>query len=161
MKLLLLGGVAVCGVLLTAAAHPRSPVTQTFRAELTGSAEVPPVTTSAHGTAEFTLSGDTVTYSVTAQDLTGVEAAHLHIGMKGRNGAPAVTLYKGPKTDVASGELTHGSFTAADLHGVTVSQLIDKMKKGDAYVNVHTSAHPGGEIRGQVTVAEQIKTSSH
>jgi hypothetical protein len=161
VKLLLLGGVAVCGVLLSAATRHPSPDKQSFHANLTGSAEVPPVMTAAQGTAEFTLTGDTMTYSITAQGLTGVEAAHLHLGVKGKNGAPAVTLYKGPKTDVASGELTHGSFTAVDLHGVTLQTLIGDMKKGAAYVNVHTSAHPNGELRGQIVAAEEMKTSSH
>jgi len=40
-----------------------------------------------------------------------------------------------------------------DLHGTTMSQLIAAMKSGGAYVNVHTTTHPDGEIRGDIQSA--------
>lgn len=160
MRMLFLGGAALAGALIAATAPHKAVSKESFQAMLTGSAEVPPVVTQAGGKADFTLSGDTVTYSITAKGLVGVVAAHIHIGAMGKAGAPAVTLYSGPKTDVKSGELTHGTFTAADVHGVTFLELISDMKKGDAYVNVHTSAHPGGELRGQIHTAKSMKTSS-
>lgn len=160
MRGIVLGGAGLLGVLVSAAATHRTASKESFQASLTGSSEVPPVVTSAEGKAQFTVAGDTVTYSITAKGLTGVVAAHVHVGAKGKNGAPAVTLYDGPKTNVESGELTRGSFTAADLHGVTFAELLGAMKQGGAYVNVHTAAHPKGEIRGQIAPSERAKTSS-
>ena len=55
---------------------------------------------------------------------------------------------------------TAGTITAADVltvpaQGITggdLSELLRILKSGNAYVNVHTTNHPGGEIRGQVKV---------
>ena len=160
MQTIVLGGAALAAALIAATVPSKAANKESFQAMLTGSAEVPPVVTQAEGKANFTLTGDTVTYSITAKGLTGVVAAHVHIGALGKTGAPAVTLYSGPKTNVTSGALVHGTFTAKDVHGVTFLELISDMKKGDAYVNVHTSAHPGGELRGQINAVESMKTSS-
>jgi hypothetical protein len=86
MKTALLGGAALFGAFLAlAATHPIADK-QSFQAILTGSSEVPPVATSAEGRAEFTLNGDTVTYSITAKGLMRVVAAHIHVGATGQNG---------------------------------------------------------------------------
>ena len=53
------------------------------------------------------------------------------------------------------GPLTQGKFIAADLKGPlagkTLSDLVNMIKNGDAYVNVHTTQNPEGEIRGQLS----------
>jgi hypothetical protein len=53
-----------------------------------------------------------------------------------------------------TGVLAQGTITAANLmgplQGKTLEDLVSVIKAGDAYVNVHTTAHPGGEIRGQL-----------
>jgi hypothetical protein len=46
--------------------------------------------------------------------------------------------------------LIQGSFTAADVTGITYDQLLTEMRNGNAYANVHTTAFGGGEIRGQI-----------
>lgn len=160
MRAIFLGGAALAGVLVNTTPSHRITNPQRFEATLIGASEVPPVVTQGEGKAEFTLTGDTVTYTINVKGMTGIVAAHIHIGPMVKTGPAAVTLYHGPKTDVKSGELTHGSFTAADIHGVTLQELINDMRKGDAYVNVHTAAHPAGEIRGQINGAPSMKTSS-
>ena len=45
--------------------------------------------------------------------------------------------------------LAQGSFTAADVRGIEFNALIDEMRAGNAYVNVHSQTYPAGEIRGQ------------
>ena len=66
-----------------------------------------------------------------------------------------VTLFSGPKKEGKfSGTLSEGTITekdlAGDLQGKTMNDLVQMIKSGDAYVNVHTDAHPDGKIRGQL-----------
>jgi len=135
--------------------------TTTFTATLSGSDAVPAVTTPAQGTATFELSqnGDSLSYTLSVSDIENVTMAHIHIGPPGKEGPVGVWLYpsKPPastKEGKFSGELAKGTITAADLSGAlkgkTIADLVTDIKDGDAYVNVHTTAHPAGEIRGQI-----------
>jgi CHRD domain len=160
MRAIIFGGTVLCGVLISAAPARHHVDTQTFTAQLTGSAEVPPVNTPADGKAQFTVSGDTVSYTIEVNNLKDITGAHLHLAAKTANGPVAVALFKGPKKTVQAGQLAQGTFTAADVHGVKWEALITDMTKGEAYVNVHTSAHPKGEIRGQIGPAGGMDTSS-
>jgi hypothetical protein len=107
--------------------------------KLTGAQEVPAVSSAAAGTGTQSIGEDkSVKGSVTT---TGVEgtAAHIHLGATGKNGPPIIALVK-------SGD-NHWSVPAN-------SQLTDEQyksfKNGELYVNVHSAAHPGGEIRAQL-----------
>jgi hypothetical protein len=135
--------------------------TQTFQATLDGRAQVPKVQSTATGEASFTVADDgkTIAYTVTVHGLDDITMAHIHIGKSGANGPVAVWLYPAtgkPKLiqGVTNGELAKGTITAANLkgpeHGKPLSALVQAMKSGDAYVNVHTSEHKAGEIRGQI-----------
>lgn len=131
------------------------PRQETFTAALTGAAEVPAVNTTATGTTTFTLSGGTVNYSINTQNITAVTAAHIHLGPAGENGPVVVTLFSagGNPTGPVNGMLTQGSFTSADISanaGVSFDALLELMRTGGTYVNVHTTANPPGEIRGQI-----------
>jgi 2',3'-cyclic-nucleotide 2'-phosphodiesterase/3'-nucleotidase len=126
-------------------------------AVLTGNAEVPPVSTPGRGLAEFTLSDDgtELDYRLTVASIDRVTAAHIHRGGPDVNGPPVATLFGGPTTDGRStGELATGTLTVDDLQGPLDDRpfqaLVDDMEAGDAYVNVHTTAHSSGEIRGQL-----------
>jgi CHRD domain len=107
-------------------------------ATLTGTQEVPPVTTSATGTAMLSVSGDrAVGGSITT---TGIEAtaAHIHEGASGKNGGVIVGLVKsGDKWTVPAGS----KFTEAQYKS---------FQDGNLYVNVHSAAHKDGEIRAQL-----------
>ena len=69
-----------------------------------------------------------------------------------------VPLYPTPafpaRTGTVNGLLVTGTFTAQNLtgplQGMTLSDLVTQINNGQIYVNVHTTAHPAGEIRGQV-----------
>jgi len=106
---------------------------------LSGSQEVPPVTTSASGSGSIKVSDDkTVTGSVKTSGIDGA-AAHIHVGAPGQNGPVAVPLAKGMDgtwSVPAGAKLTDAQYTA--------------YKAGNLYVNVHSAANKGGEIRGQV-----------
>lgn len=136
---------------------------QEFTANLTGSAEVPPVETNATGTGEFVLNedGDELSYNIEVEDLEGVLMAHIHQGGANENGPIGVWLYNSSEpSDEISGELSSGTITAESLNetkgpwqGQNVSDLVDSIESGQAYVNVHTEANPGGEIRGTIEQA--------
>ena len=109
----------------------------TYTAVLTGAQEVLPVTTSATGSATFTLSADRtqLTYLVT-HNVTSGTASHIHLAAAGENGNVIYPFASFGST--MSGTLT---ITAADA---------DNLEQGKLYVNVHSTTHPGGEIRGQI-----------
>jgi len=108
------------------------------RVQLSGANEVPPVTTSGSGSGSFRVSQDgAVSGSVTTTGVPGT-AAHIHQGAKGQNGPVIVPLTKNGDTYIAPAA---AKFTAAQLQA---------FKAGNTYVNVHTSEHKGGEVRGQL-----------
>lgn len=53
-----------------------------------------------------------------------------------------------------NGILVQGTLTAADARGISFEQLLDEMRAGNAYVNVHTTQYPAGEIRGQTRLLQ-------
>jgi hypothetical protein len=108
------------------------------RVKLSGADEVPPVTTSGSGSGSFRVGPDgSVSGSVTTTGVPGT-AAHIHQGAKGQNGPVIVPLTKNGDTYIAPAA---AKFTAAQLQA---------FKAGNTYVNVHTSEHKGGEVRGQL-----------
>ena len=121
----------------TAPAH-----TQSYSATLNAASEVPPNDATGTGTLQATLNTDTgalhwtLTYTGLAAAAT---AAHFHgPAAAGANAGVALAL-----TNIASSPAS-GDAT------LTPAQIAD-LSSGKWYVNVHTSAHPGGEIRGQIT----------
>jgi hypothetical protein len=136
---------------------------QSFSTTMTGDEEVPPVATSATGSATFEVSqdGNSISFEVTLVNLSNTTMAHIHLAGAGVNGPVVAWLYPDspPAQLIAgsfSGVLSSGTITAGDLvgplegHGIDV--LIDAMIAGDTYVNVHTEAFPAGEIRGQIAL---------
>lgn len=130
-----------------------------FGADLAGDNEVPPVDSDAEGEASFKANGagTEVRYELEVEDIEGVVQAHIHLGAAGANG-PVVAFLFGPVAggiDVGEEEtIAQGTVTAGDLRGplagMTINDLLAEMQAGNAYVNVHTLANPGGEIRGQI-----------
>ena len=128
-----------------------------FQAKLTGNDEVPSVKTKATGNVKFKLSSDgkELSYKLYVKNIENATAAHIHRGLKGNSGPPVANLFTGPKKEGNfSGDLSEGTITAKDLSGDLMEKSLDDLvkliKSGDIYVNVHTGANPGGEIRGQV-----------
>ena len=107
--------------------------------KLTGAQEVPPVTTAATGTANINVTADgMVSGSVTTAGVMST-MAHIHMAPAGQNGAVIVPLTK-------NGDNGYMVPAGAKL---TPAQL-EAYKMGSLYVNVHSEAHKGGEIRAQL-----------
>lgn len=128
-----------------------------YRAPLTGEAQVPPVSTPASGTLTLTVAADgsSVAYVLEVATITDLTVARLHEGRAGTNGPTIVTIYGGPgKSGTFSGVVTRDTFTAADfegpLQGKKVADFAALIASGQVYLNVGTSAHITGELRGQV-----------
>jgi hypothetical protein len=117
---------------------------------LNGASEVPPVSTTASGAATFSQKDNTVNFKIVLSNISGVTAAHIHSGAAGVNGPIRVNLYTGPTTGALNGTLVEGTFTPADVNGISYNDLINEMKNGTAYVNIHTTTNPNGELRGQI-----------
>jgi CHRD domain/Secretion system C-terminal sorting domain len=128
-----------------------------FTATLTGDQQDPVVTTSASGTGSFTLSDNfqRLTYVLTYQGLSGTLSAggHFHTGRAGVNG-PVVRdiAHSG---DAASSSV-QGVWSSTDGTQPLTPALVESLLTGRVYVNFHTTAHPGGEIRGQVNLVTSL-----
>src|SRR5919198_3792687 len=107
---------------------------QTFTAKLSGNDEVPPVSTTATGMAQFKVSADAnkISYILNATNINNFMMAHIHQGKAGENGEPVAALSMGNGT-ITSSELQQGP-----LAGKQISDLVNLMNNGQAYVNIHT-----------------------
>jgi len=114
-------------------------LSETGPLKLTGDQEVPPVTTAAGGVSSIRIAAD----GAVSGDVktTGVDGtmAHIHTGAKGVNGPVIVPLAK----------TADGVWSVPAGAKLTPEQLA-AYKSGGLYVNVHSDAHKGGEIRAQL-----------
>ena len=107
--------------------------------KLSGAEEVPPVNAGGSGEGTIRVNSDgTVSGSVTTKGVEGT-MAHIHQGAKGQNGPVIIPLTK-------SGD-TYTVPAGAKLNDAQMKAF----KDGGLYVNVHTAANKGGEVRGQLT----------
>lgn len=147
-KLSLFAGLPLLFAVLAACA----PMTQstegvTTEVSLSGAQEVPPVETSATGTATSTLSGSTLTVSGEFSGLSSstVEVAgssgHIHQAAAGTNGDVIFPL------EVSMTDGTSGTFS---LSTELSSEQVTAYNAGEFYINFHTETNQGGELRGQI-----------
>jgi CHRD domain len=142
----------VLGATLMVSAGPAS-ADDNFAAPMSGDEEVPPVVTQGTGVATFKVRAEGLAFKVNVANIDNVIAAHIHCGAVGVNGPVGVTLFRGGPATV-NGTLAGGVITAPDLGNACgwtdLAAVVAALEGGDTYVNVHTTAHPGGEIRGQI-----------
>jgi hypothetical protein len=142
-------------------------------AELSGYQETP-LTINSAGSGEFTATihnGTAITYQLTYRDLsTAVTQAHIHFGRPGitgmivlflcnTSGSPPATVPTPPPCPPAPATIT-GTLTAADVitrpaQGIDAgaagfTEMLEAIRAGAAYANVHTTLQPGGEIRARL-----------
>ncbi len=155
-RLALLGVIGLLA-LTTQAAFAANPPTAAVGGPVDGSQEVPPVVTAATGEATVVISADnsTIWYVVEYSGLSGsLAAAHIHVGASGANGGVILPLVASASPMV--GSLTSSNFTPSGAI-TTFAEAVAAIKAGGTYVNLHTAANPGGEVRGQVVA----KGSAH
>ena len=142
-----------------------------LRATLIGYQEVPSVNTVAEGAFEARIARDekSVDYTLVYSGLQGtVTQSHIHFGQPGVVGSIIVWLCgtttnpgpAGTPTCPGAGGTVSGTFAAPNVLASSTTQqlkagdldaLIEAMRAGVAYVNVHSSLSPGGEIRGRLS----------
>lgn len=139
------------------------PANNNFRAHLNVAQEVPEpvVDGNPQGQAIFRLSrdGSELHYKLIVANIENVLMAHIHLGPVGETGPVVVWLYPDgpPPQEIPgrfSGVLAEGTITSNELVGpladADLADLLDAIRAGNTYVNVHTTQNPPGEIRGQI-----------
>ena len=124
-----------------------------FTIPLTTMEEIPrPSSSTAAGTAQIIVYPSQVEFTLAANGITGITMAHIHSGAAGNTGPIVVTLFQPSNaTGSVSGIFATGTLNANTLpSSVTLESLKTLLASGNSYVNVHTTANPLGEIRGQI-----------
>jgi hypothetical protein len=166
-RIKLAGGVAVLAVVSVVATTAVAGGGGEIREELTGDEEVPVVLTGAEGSFKAKIRSDRIEYRLRYEDLEGnVTQGHIHIGQRLANGGISVWLcdtatnpapVDTPDCTASPATIT-GTITAANVIGPAnqgiaageFDELVDAIRDGFTYVNVHSSLAPTGEIRGQL-----------
>jgi hypothetical protein len=108
--------------------------------EMTGAQEAPPVSSSGSGKSTIRVASDkSVSGTVTVSGFTPT-VAHIHTGARGVSGPVIIPLKKD----------SDSSFSVPPGTKLSDAQYAEYMA-GKLYVNVHSAAHPGGEVRAQLT----------
>jgi CHRD domain len=158
--LLGVGALTACG-----GSKSTAPSKITYTATLTGAGERPtPITTTATGTWTGVLDPqtNTMTYTLTYTGLSANSTgAHIHAQADANTSASVVLNFQsftGATTPFTSGSTSGTATGTVNMAGPAIppsftisgDSLRKAMDAGMAYVNVHSSAHQGGEIRGQI-----------
>jgi len=136
-----------------------------FTASLNGHNETPAVHTKGTGELTLTINPDnTMSFTLTYSGLNNPAlVAHVHFGQPNVAGNVVFYFCGGPKPACPAGTTSPatvtGTVTAADImapagQGLAagdIAGMIEEIRAGFAYANVHTSSSPGGEIRGQLS----------
>jgi CHRD domain len=131
-----------------------------FAAILTGKEEVPEVDTLDTALATFQSNNknknkDDLKYSVKVTDTDKIKEVDIHTGKPNEKGDVVAELYKSetPSGEVI-GTLTEGKIRSKDLkgplQGKNTKELVRKIEKGEAYVDIKTEDKPKGKVRGKI-----------
>jgi hypothetical protein len=142
---------------------------EVFKARMTGFQEVPPNSTPASGTCTATISDDdtSIAYELTYEGLEApVTQAHIHFGQFFVSAGIVVFLCQTdtspdpsgvapacPQSGTVSGTINATNIVGPLAQGINpgeFAKLLDAMRRGETYANVHSQKFPAGEIRGQL-----------
>jgi hypothetical protein len=164
---------SITAAILFAFATPAA--AEQIQATLTGYEEVPVVSTVAGGSFRGMISPDEqfIDYEFSYSGLQGnVTQAHIHVGQRSVNGGisiwlcgtatnpgpagtPACTPGAGSFTGRIDASLVVGPMGAQQVAAGELAKVIDAIRAGAAYANVHTNLSGGGEIRGQIRASSR------
>ena len=167
MRRILIPLITVIGFLFVdSAVYANDNDDRNFRARLRGGNEEEPVVTETRGKVKLKFDDELtrIRFRIKLRDGIRVTQAHLHCAPEGENG-PIVAFLAGfhdlgwdvngnwiRKTTLTDDniipDVTPSATCLDDID--TIADLFDAMLDGNIYVNVHTVANPGGEVRGQV-----------
>jgi hypothetical protein len=149
---------AIAGLFILAASSQAQAQTITFTAQLHGGNEVPVVVTGSVGTSTVTWNTvtRTGTYRVDVYNMpVGTTASHIHAGAVGAGG-PVIINFTVPAGGISNDYALTGTFSCTDVtarppQGINSCDDFEQaLLLNNTYVNVHSTANPGGEIRGQL-----------
>jgi hypothetical protein len=133
---------------------------EVFVANLSAAEEVPARPTAANGTAQIIVDGNQISYAIEVDDITAITFSHIHTAAAGVNGPVRLFLYPpragDPAPQVTTTDkhiLVQATVDASSVNGISYEELLNAMRTGNAYVNVHTAQFPSGEMRGQIRLA--------
>lgn len=150
--------------LVTAQTPTPAPGTSQWKATLNGANEVPANNSTATGefTATLDETNDSLSWVLNVPNITNATAAHLHQGAAGSNGPVVLSLFTPPLNQTSANSINTSSVSREfNLTGPLAGDwdaFVTALKAGNIYVNVHTTANPNGEIRGQVVSASATAT---
>jgi hypothetical protein len=141
-----------------------------LKADLVGFEEPPAVSSTGSGefAARISHDGSSFDYVLSFEDLEGtVTQSHIHLGQVGVNGGISIWLCGtatnlgpagtpncgGPNSGGATGVVTAAQVIGPSGQGIAAGEfeeVLTAMRQGATYANVHSTKHPGGEIRGQI-----------
>lgn len=148
----------IISLIMTSTFVNASPIN--YKAHLTK--EDSSIDTQGQGQVKFNVSTnrDWIDFKLNVSNIENVTMAHIHVSdIPGGDGPPVVWLYPSAPPAVlipgkTSGILNSDTIIALDFVGPyvgkTIEDLLTAIDEGRAYVNVHTTAYPGGEIRGTI-----------
>jgi hypothetical protein len=126
-----------------------TPTSVSFGATLNGAGEFPAKNVPGVGTALIVKTAGVYTYTINFSGMSGpVVAGHIH--GPAAAGANANVIVPFNTTGAGTSGTITGTFTSTNTATISTDSLDVLMRTGNAYVNLHTAANPGGEIRGQL-----------
>jgi hypothetical protein len=147
----------VIGVIATnCGSDTTAPKNKTYVANLNAAAESTAVTTTGTGTVTFVDLGTEIDWTMDLTNMTGVILSHIHLGdvhaVGPNNAGPVIINLFIPNgaSGLLNGQVSHGSITNANNPTISLDSLRVLFNNGHSYANVHTTAHPPGEIRDQI-----------
>lgn len=148
---------AIAGLFVLLVSSQAQAQTVNFTAALHGGNELPGVSTGSvgTGTVSVNLTTQVVTYRIDVYNMpVGTTASHFHVGAAGVAGPVVVnfTVASGISNDFSiSGTASATDLTVRAANGINSwDDFVQALLLGNIYMNVHSTANPGGEIRGQV-----------
>lgn len=148
-----------------------------FTATLSGKEVIPPVKTDGTGIANFEVGKNSLYYQINVLNAGKITSVQINKGAVGTNGDAIVTLIESEDNDVnligniptlsgvtsttqsSSSFSASGNVNVADFTGpfkdTTIADLVKAMQSGETYVNVQTEDYPEGELRGQISEANE------